>query len=225
MKALLWIAGAACVLCFGGAAQAKVMCNVQHLGYTKAQCDECMNMTWSVSRAFPAGVCVSNAQVYPAPQPSTSRINTTPPAPAKMACDIHHLGYTKAQCDNCTNMTWSVSRVFPAGTCVSTAPPQTINIGGAPKPGGGSTTSASNCTPTHWGGATIALKSPNFSGTGVPVTVCSKGYDLSKSQFQCSTGVPVQAFNYPKTNVSCNKTTAVGGNPQVTINGTPCCLN
>jgi len=222
MKTLVSIAGAAAVCFATFSAQAKGLCDIHHLGYTKAQCEECMNMTWSVSRVFPGGACVANAQAT-----SASRIPTTHPAPAKSACDIHHLGYTKAQCDACSNMTWSVSKVFPAGTCVSTAPPQTINLGGAPKPTGGGPAPAggSSCTPTHWGGATIPLKSPNFSGTGVPVSVCSKGYDLAKSKFQCSTGSPVRAFNYPNTNVSCNNTVAVGGNPQVTINGTPCCLN
>ena len=146
------------------------------------------------------------------------------PVHAKSGCDVHHLGYTKAQCEGCSNMTWSVSKVFPAGTCVGTAAPAPVTIGGTslpttPKP------AASSCTLTHWGGATVPLKAPNFSGTGVPVSVCTKGYDLAKSQLKCSTGVPVRAFNYPNTNVSCNMTTAVGGNPQVTINGTPCCNN
>lgn len=143
---------------------------------------------------------------------------------AKGVCDIHRLGYTKAQCDECSNMRWSVSPVFPKGECVGTTPPAPINLGGA---GGGAkpTPAGASCTLTNWGGATVPLRAPNFSGTGVPVSVCPKGYDIAKSQFKCSTGVPVQAFNYPKTNVSCNRTTAVGGNPQVTINGRPCCLN
>lgn len=171
------------------------------------------------------------------------------PVHAKNVCDIHHLGYTKAQCEQCSNMTWSVSRVFPAGVCVSTAAPPPVTIGGGantakpgtptptpkpvlkpapgtkPPPGAPTPPAAPSCTLTNWGGATVPLKAPNFSGTGVPVSVCHKGYDLEKSQFHCSTGVPVRAFNYPSTNVSCNKTTAVGGNPQVTINGRACCLN
>ena len=171
------------------------------------------------------------------------------PAHAKAVCDIHHLGYTKAQCEQCSNMTWSVSRVFPAGVCVSTNAPASATIGGGTNTTKPTTTTTpttptkpvlkpapttkppptpvavASCTMTHWGGATVPLKAPNFSGTGVRVSVCSKGYDLEKSQFHCSTGVPVRAFNYPGTNVSCNKTTAVGGNPQVTINGTACCLH
>jgi len=168
------------------------------------------------------------------------------PAHAKGVCDIHHLGYTKAQCEECSNMTWSVSRVFPAGVCVSTTAPAPVTIGGAngarqPSPPAPPTKpvlkpvapgtkpppppAAPSCTLTSWGGATLPLKAPNFSGTGVQLTVCPKGYDLDKSQLKCSTGVPVRAFNAPSTNVSCNKTTAVGGNPQVTINGRPCCLN
>ena len=174
------------------------------------------------------------------------------PAHAKNVCDIHHLGYTKAQCEQCSNMSWSVSRVFPAGVCVSNTAPPPVRVGGgntapqptptptpkpvlkpavkpppatSPKPGPTATPAAApSCTLTSWGGATVPLKAPNFSGTGVPVSVCGKGYDLEKSQFHCSTGVPVRAFNYPNTNVSCNKTTAVGGNPQVTINGMACCL-
>jgi len=221
----LWLAGAICVLGFAGAsAHAKGVCDIHRLAYTKAQCDECSNMTWSVSRVFPRGECVATM----APPPVN--VGRTPvgnkpavPAPVKAACDIHHLGYTQAQCDLCSNMTWSVSKVFPRGECVGTAAPQPVAIGGA----GGTKPPAAgaSCTLTSWGGATVPLKAPNFSGTGVPVSVCAKGYDLAKSQLQCSTGVPVRAFNYPNTNVSCNKTTAVGGNPQVTINGRPCCLN
>ena len=169
------------------------------------------------------------------------------PAYAKTVCDIHHLGYTKAQCEQCSNMTWSVSRVFPAGVCVSTKAPPPVTIGGANnarkppppapptrpvlKPAGPGAKppspppSGPSCTLTSWGGATLPLRAPNFSGTGVQLSVCPKGYDLEKSQLRCSTGVPVRAFNAPNTNVSCNRTTAVGGNPQVTINGRPCCLN
>lgn len=150
------------------------------------------------------------------------------PVHAKSPCDIHRLGYTKAQCDECSNMTWSVSRVFPAGVCVSTAAPPPVTIGGragTSTPPGGMPPSAPSCTLTNWGGATLALKAANFSGTGAPIKVCTKGYDLAKSQLRCSTGIPVRAFNYPNTNVSCNKTTAVGGNPQVTIDGRPCCNN
>ena len=216
----LWIAFAVCVLGFSSIpAHAKSACDPHRLGYTKAQCDECSNMAWTVSRVFPKGECVAAA--VPAPAPAGGR-GTMPTAAAKSPCDIHHLGYTQSQCDKCSNMTWSVSKVFPGGVCVSNAPPAPIAIGGkgtSPAPAGAS------CTLTNWGGATVPLKAPNFSGTGVPVSVCSKGYDLAKSQLKCSTGVPVVAFNYPKTNVSCNKTTAVGGNPQVTINGRPCCLN
>ncbi|HXZ47793.1 MAG TPA: hypothetical protein VEG27_02180 [Usitatibacter sp.] len=222
----LWIAGAVSVLSFASVPlHAKSVCDIHHLGYTKAQCDQCSNMRWSVTRVTPKGECVATTP----PQPITiggANKGTLPPAPvpAKTVCDIHHLGYTKAQCDQCSNMRWSVSTVFPKGECVSTTPPQPITIGGThgmppPPPAG------SSCTLTNWGGATIPLKSPNFSGTGVPVSVCAKGYDLAKSQFQCSTGVPARAFNYPNTNVTCNKTTAVGGNPQVTINGRPCCIN
>jgi hypothetical protein len=213
----LRIAAAACMVGLGSlGAHAKSACDIHRLGYTKAQCDECANMTWSVSRVFPAGTCVSNA----APQPVT--IGKAPVAPAKKACDIHHLGYSKAQCDECSNMKWSVSKVFPRGECVGTTPPPTIAMGGK---GTTPTSAGASCTLTNWGGATLALASPNFSGTGVRVSVCSKGYDLARSQLHCSVGVPVQAFNYPTTNVSCNKT--VGApvfNPQVTISGRPCCL-
>jgi len=220
-----WIAATACVLGFASAAvPAKTLCDIHHLGYTKAQCDQCSNMTWSVSRIFPKGECAANAA------PATAGANRTVPPPApvtlKSICDIHHLGYTKAQCDQCSNMRWSVTSVTPRGECVSTAPPQTINLGSTkglpppPKP------AAASCTLTNWGGATIPLSAPNFSGTGVRVSVCSKGYDLAKSQLKCSTGVPATAFNYPTTNVTCNKTTgAPVFNPQVTINGRPCCLN
>lgn len=228
-----WIAAVACALTFASATlHAKSACVIRS-GYTKAQCDECSNMKWSVSRAFPKGTCVSTAP------PQTLKLNTAnkatlpPPAPApgKSACDIHHLNYTQAECDKCSNMKWSINKIFPRGTCVSTAPPQTLTLGKGVPPkqttgGMPPTTTAASCTPTHWGGATIPLRSPNFSGTGVPVTVCSKGYDMAKSKFQCSpNGNPVPAYNYPKTNVSCNFTTAVGGNPPVMINGTPCCLN
>ncbi|HXS51768.1 MAG TPA: hypothetical protein VN782_04495 [Usitatibacter sp.] len=212
----LWIAGAACVVQLATVpAHAKALCDIHRLGYTQAQCDECANMTWSVSRVFPRGTCVSTA----APQPVT--IGKPVPAPAKKSCDMHHLGYTQAQCDQCSNMRWSVSKVFPRGECVGTAQPQPIATGGkAGSPAGAS------CTLTSWGGATIPLSAPNFSGTGVRVGACSKGYDLAKSQLHCSTGIPAQAFNYPTTNVTCNKTTgAPVFNPQVTINGRPCCLD
>jgi hypothetical protein len=215
-----WMALAACVLGFAGAAvHAKSVCDIHRLGYTKAQCDQCSNMTWSVSRVFPKGECVSTA----APQPITIG-KGTPAVPVKGVCDIHNLRYDKAQCEHCSNMTWSVTKVFPQGKCVSTSAPQPITIGGGhgttPKPAGAS------CTLTNWGGATLPLSAPNFSATGVHVSVCSKGFDLAKSQFRCSTGVPVGAFTAPTTNVTCNKTTgAPGGNPQVTINGKPCCLN
>lgn len=216
------IAAAACLLGLASfAAHSKSPCDIHHLGYTQAQCDECSNMTWSVSRVFPRGQCVATTPPAPITIGGVTR-GAAPTLPAKMACDIHHLGYTQAQCDECSNMTWSVSRVFPRGTCVSTAPAQTLTIASHP---GGAAPGGAACTLTSWGGATIPLRSPNFSGTGVRVSVCSKGYDLAKSHFQCSTGVPATAFNYPTTNVTCNKTTAVGGNPQVTINGQPCCLN
>jgi hypothetical protein len=147
------------------------------------------------------------------------------PAHAKSVCDIHHLGYTKAQCDQCSNMRWSVSKVFPQGECVGTTPPAPINLGGGGK-GPAPTPAGASCTLTNWGGATIPLAAPNFSGTGVRISVCAKGYDLAKSQLKCSTGVPATAFNAPTTNVTCNKTTgAPVFNPQVTINGRPCCLN
>ena len=104
MKTLCMI-GLASILYFASAAtQAKSACDIHHLGYTEKQCSECSNMTWSVSRVFPKGQCVSTA----APQPVT----IAAPPPAKAACDIHHLGYTQAQCNLCTNMAWSVSKVF-----------------------------------------------------------------------------------------------------------------
>lgn len=221
MKAVS-IAAAACVACLASlAAHSKSACDIHRLGYTQAECDECSNMTWSISRVFPRGVCVSTTA------PPASRIGEAPNVriPVKAACDIHHLGYTKAQCEKCSNMAWSVSKVFPQGTCVSTARPQTLSIAGRPGTTPPSASGGASCTLTSWGGATIPLSSPNFSGTGVRVGVCAKGYDLARSQFQCSTGVPATAFNYPTTNVTCNRTTAVGGNPQVTINGRPCCLN
>lgn len=130
---------------------------------------------------------------------------------AQGVCDIRRLGYTKAECNTCSNMIWSVSRVFPRGVCVSN--------GTSPS---GPPTAA--CTPTRWGGATLSLKSGNFSGTGVRISVCKNGYDLGMSNLRCSTGIPARAFNYPNTNVTCNYTTAVGGNPQVTIDGIPCCI-
>ena len=133
-------------------------------------------------------------------------------AQAQSVCDTHHLGYTQAECDKCSNMTWSVSRVFPRGVCTATT---ASPWGGAP---------ATTCTLTRWGGATLPLRAPNFSGTGAPVSVCRNGYDLAKSQFRCSTGTPAQAFNAPTTNITCNHTIAVGGNPQVTITGSPCCI-
>ena len=216
---MLRMAGAVCMLGFASAGvHAKVFCDIHHLGYTKAQCDECTNMTWSVSRIFPQGECVGTTPPQPiagAPKPAT---------PQKMVCDIHHLGYTKAQCDTCTNMTWSVSKVFPQGVCVSTAPPQTLNTankGPAPLP-----TSGPACHMTPWGGGTLPLSAANFSGTGWRVSVCPNGYNLEKSQFRCSpTGVPARAFNYPNTNVTCNRTTGTPGfNPQISINGEACCL-
>jgi hypothetical protein len=145
-------------------------------------------------------------------------------AQAQSVCDTHHLGYTEAECQKCVNMEWSVSRVFPRGVCVTKPGSPTTTSGGTSATTGWGSPPAPSCTPTHWGGATLSLRSGNFSGTGAPVAVCKNGYDLAKSQFKCSTGNPVQAFNYPKTNVSCNDTVAIGGNPQVTINGTPCCL-
>lgn len=219
----LWIAGLACVLGFAGVpARAKTLCDVHRLGYTKAQCEQCSNMTWSVSRVFPRGECVSTA----APQTLTigGANKGGVPVPAKSVCDLHHLGYTKAQCDRCSNMKWSVSRFTPQGECVSTAPPQSLNLGGGK--GTTPTSNAPSCTLTGWGGATLALSLVNFSRTGVRVSVCPKGYDLAKSQFHCSTGVPVRAFDYPTTNVTCNETAgAPVFNPQVTINGRACCLN
>jgi len=226
----IWVAAVACVAGFAGVSvDAAGVCDIHRLGYTKAQCDECSNMKWEVTRAFPKGACVAVAAAARAPV----NAGVQKPAPAaaapKTVCDIHHLGYTKAECDKCSNMSWNVTKVTPQGQCASTAPPQTINIGGKgstpaptpPKP----TTAAASCTLTNWGGATLPLNAPNFSGTGVKLTVCSKGYDLAKSQLHCSTGVPATAFNAPTTNVTCNKTTGVGGNTQVTINGKPCCLN
>jgi hypothetical protein len=225
MKTLLSIASAACFLSFASVpAHAKSPCDLHHLGYTKAQCDECSNMTWSISKVFPAGVCVSTTA--PAPVTIGGATGASRATPTRTVCDLHHLGYTKAQCDECTNMTWSVSRAFPAGVCAAPStglPPPTI--GGRTTATNGMPPAATSCTLTNWGGVTLPLRSPNFSGTGAPVTVCTKGYDLAKSQFQCSTGNPVRAFNYPNTNVSCNNTVAVGGNPQVTINGRPCCNN
>ncbi len=228
----LWTAAAVAVVGFGSVhAHAKGVCDIHHLGYTKAQCDECTNMKWSVTRVTPRGECVATTPPPPVNLRTTNR-GTPPPGttPTKTVCNVSHLGYTKDECDRCSNMTWSVSVVFPRGTCVSTAAPGHINIGGGqgmppPPPPGGGGSSGPSCTLTNWGGATLPLNAPNFSGTGVRVSVCSKGYDLAKSQLRCSTGVPATAFNYPTTNVTCNKTTAVGGNPQVTINGSPCCLN
>ena len=230
----VWIAVAACALAFASStAHAKSACDVHHLGYTKAQCDECTNMTWSVSRVFPNGTCVAS------PPPAASRIAPkkmpvhapAPPAtPAKMPCDIHHLGYTKAECDKCSNMRWNVTVVTPKGQCASTAAPQQINLGGASKGGGTMTAPApqptsASCTLTNWGGATLPLNAPNFSMTGARVTACAKGYDLMKSKLHCSTGVPATPVNAPTTNVTCDRTTGVGGNTQVTINGQPCCLH
>ncbi len=224
-----WIAGAAWILGLASvAAHAKSVCDIHHLGYTKAQCDACSNMTWSVSRIFPRGTCVSTATPQPVKVGGANK-GTAPAAPAKSACDIHHLGYTQAQCDHCSNMKWSVTPYTPRGECVSTAPPQALNLGGATKGGAPKPTpvsAGSSCTLTNWGGATLPLSAPNFSGTGVRIGVCSKGYDLAKSQLKCSTGIPATAFNAPTTNVTCNKTTgAPVFNPQVTINGRPCCLN
>jgi hypothetical protein len=125
-------------------------------------------------------------------------------AQAQSVCNTHHLGYTQSECNRCTNMKWSVSRVFPRGVCVSN----------------GTTT----CTLTRWGGATLPLRAPNFSGTGASISVCRNGYDLSKSQLTCSSGSPARAFNYPNTNVTCNGAGGVGANVQVMINGTPCCI-
>lgn len=229
-----WIAAAACVLYFAGAAaHAKNVCDVHHLGYTKAQCEECSNMTWSVSRVFPNGTCVAAA----APKPVTivGGERGVPPAPGpKVLCNIQHPGYTKAECDRCMNMHWSVTRMNPKGTCVG-PPKQPITTSATGRPigqasgGGGAgpapTPAAGGCTLTSWGGATLPLNAPNFSMTGARVTACSKGYDLSKSHLHCSTGVPATPPNAPTTNVTCNMTTGVGGNTQVTINGQPCCLN
>ncbi len=212
---ILWMAGAACALAFAGStAHAKAVCDIHHLGYTQAQCDECTNMTWSVSRIFPKGTCVATAAPQAARQPAP---------PPKRPCDIHHLGYTKTQCDECSNMTWSVSKVFPQGTCVSTAPPPTLNTGTRPPT---PTPAGPACTPTPWGGATVPLAAPNFSLTGVKVTACTKGYVFARSQFTCSNGVPAMPANAPTTNITCNRTTGPGGvfNPQVMINGTPCCI-
>jgi hypothetical protein len=212
----LWIAGAVCILGFASAgAQAKVFCDIHHLGYTKAQCDDCTNMRWNVSRVFPQGVCASITQPQPTP-------TAKPAVPQKALCDIHHLGYTKAQCDTCTNMVWSVSKIFPQGTCVSTAPPQTINTARGPAP----MPPAPACRMASFGG-TLPLSAPNFSGTGWNVGVCPNGYDLARSQLRCTpTGVPARAYNYPNTHVTCNMTTGPGNlaNPQISINGQVCCL-
>ena len=71
MKAKLWIAGAASVLTFASVpVHAKGLCDVHHLGYTKNQCDQCTNMTWSVSRVFPAGACVATTAPTPTPVPA-----------------------------------------------------------------------------------------------------------------------------------------------------------
>ena len=134
-------------------------------------------------------------------------------AQVKSMCATNHLGYTQAQCNQCSNMTWSVSRVFPRGVCTATTayiPPQ-------PTPPGGS------CTPTGWGGATLSLASPNFSKTGAAVSVCRNGYNFAKSQFRCSSGTPMAALAAPNTNVTCSGAVGAGANPQVTINGAPCC--
>src|SRR5437016_7001550 len=86
MKRLLAIAGAACVLNFASVpVQAKSACDIHHLGYTKAQCDECANMTWSVSRVFPAGACVATQAPPPARIGGPERRAFTPTAkPAPM---------------------------------------------------------------------------------------------------------------------------------------------
>ncbi len=148
----LWIATAVCVLSFASVSvHAKSVCDIHRLGYTKTQCDQCSNMTWSVSRVFPAGACVATTAPPPTTIGGTNR-GTTPTVPvhAKSVCDIHHLGYTKAQCDECSNMRWSVSKVFPKGECVGTAAPPPITIGGA-HPGTTPTPAASSCTLTNWG--------------------------------------------------------------------------
>ena len=132
-------------------------------------------------------------------------------AHAQPICDIHHLGYTKTECGMCFNMTWSVTKYFPRGVCVSN--------GRFPF-----AMPTASCTPTPWRGATLPLNAPNFSTTGVRISVCRNGYNLGMSQLKCSTGFPATAINSPTTNVTCSSTTAVGGNPQVTINGIPCCL-
>jgi hypothetical protein len=131
-------------------------------------------------------------------------------AQVKSVCDIHHLGYTQTQCGQCVNMTWSVSRVFPRGVCVATGP--------APV-----TPSAQSCTLTGWGGATLPLRAPNFTTTGASVGVCRSGFDFAKSQFRCSSGTAVPASAHPTTNVTCSGAMGAGANPQVTINGSPCC--
>lgn len=136
------------------------------------------------------------------------------PALAQSVCDIHHLGYTQSQCNRCTNMVWSVSRIFPRGVCVGKPgipiPPNPPPVAGA-------------CTPTRWGGATLSLSSPGFSKTGAAIGVCRNGYNLAKSQLRCSSGTPATALNYPNTNVTCSGAMGVGFNPQITIDGTPCC--
>lgn len=224
MKLLLSIAAGACVLGFASLpAQAKGICNIQQK-HDQAQCNECSNMKWEITRAAPKGECVSSA---PAPNlnPAGSRLPPAPvPAPPKVVCDIHRLQWTEPECDRCSNMTWSRSSVFPQGKCVSTAAPQTLTLKPGTLPPPPTPANAPNCTPTHWGGATLPLAAPNFSGTGAHVGVCSKGFNFAKSQFKCSNGTPVPAFNAPTTNVSCNHTIGAGANPQVTINGTPCCL-
>ena len=226
MKAI-WIAAAACLLSFASAAaHAKNVCDVHHLGYTKAQCEECSNMTWSVSRVFPNGTCVAtNPQTKPIVVGGEKGV--APPQAPRVLCNVQHSGYTKAECDRCMNMTWNAK-----GVCVSKGTPQSVTTSGAPKgifatppKGTTPTAAAGGCTLTSWGGATLPLNAPNFSMTGTRVTACSKGYDLAKSQLHCSTGVPATPPNAPTTNVTCNKTTGVGGNTQVTINGQPCCLN
>jgi hypothetical protein len=217
MKAIS-MAGVVCVLGFAGVtAHAKIVCDIHHLGYTKAQCDECLNMIWSVSRIFPQGTCVSTAAPLQPASPGPNK-----PITLKMICDIHHMGYTEAQCNECSNMRWSVTKVTPKGECVGTTAPPPITAA----PGKGTTpTAGPACTPTHWGGATVPLAAPNFSLTGVRVSACPRGYVFARSQFTCSTGVPATPPNAPTTNVTCNKTTgAPVFNPQVTINGTPCCL-
>jgi hypothetical protein len=142
---------------------------------------------------------------------------------AQSVCATNHLGYTETECNKCINMEWSVSKVFPRGVCVvkpGSTPTTTGAWGSPPAP----TPTAPSCTLTHWGGATLPLRAGNFSAVGAPVTVCRNGYDLAKSQLKCSNGTPTEAFDAPKTNVTCNHTIGSGSNPQVIISGEPCCL-